>query len=186
MAIQWDGRTGDEGFATRIASVVIVSAIISTACSYAVFKMQAPATVKPNTGEITKLQSETAGLEASLRDQIAETAALRREMAVLTSDNGIIARLVGHIKRLREQNQMLSEIVTRSGNTAPDMGERFPANGLAASGMDGAAMTEQNVASPTRLMVVTPPQKKEAEPQPSPAKETKAEPSDKPETKDGA
>lgn len=147
MAIQWDGRTGDEGLATRIASVVIVSAIISTACSYAVFKMQAPATFKPNTGEITKLQSETAGLEASLRDQIAETAALRREMAVLTSDNGIIARLVGHIKTLREQNQMLSEIVTRSGNTAPDMGERFPANGLAASGMDGAAMTEQNVAS---------------------------------------
>ncbi|WP_171319249.1 hypothetical protein [Ochrobactrum soli] len=107
-------------------------------------------------------------------------------MAALTSDNGIIARLVGHIKTLREQNQMLSEIITRSGNSAADMGERFPANGLAESGMDGAAMTEQNVASPTRLMVVTPTKKKEAEPQPAPAKETKAEPSDKPVTKDGA
>lgn len=187
MAIQWNGRIRDDGFVTRMTSVVIVSAIISATCSYAIFRMQAPPATRPSTGAIVKLQSEVAGLEESLRSQIAETAALRREMAVLTSDNGIIARLVGHVKTLREQNHMLSEIVARSGNTTPDTDDRYPANSLASSGMDGgAAITGQNVSSPTRLMVVTPTKKTEPGPEPAPARKTRAQEPPKSETKDGA
>ncbi|GLU29918.1 hypothetical protein [Brucella sp. NBRC 12950] len=164
MSVEWENGDDRDGFALQMLAVVVVSAIISAIGGWGLAKLTHGPSPKMDRSEITALQRKTAAFEDSLKQQVLETATLRRQLANLTSENGIIVRLVGHVKALKERNQLLTEIVMQQQE---NVGSRtgISANGLTMTGAEGAALSEQNIASPTRLMVVTPSKNSKAEPE---------------------
>ncbi|OYR17609.1 hypothetical protein CEV31_4336 [Brucella thiophenivorans] len=95
-------------------------------------------------------------------------------------ENGVIDRMVGHLKSLQQRNAMLSEIVFEKPSNS-----KVSANGLIMPGLEGAGVTEQNFASPTRLMIVTPSVKPASAPA-EPKKIVKADQSDANSNTEGA
>jgi hypothetical protein len=130
--------------------------------------------------EILMLKRKAESTGSNYSNLVADQASLRLELHKVTSDDGILSRIVTHITQLRSREselftliqQVVSPMETQSGHGTP-----VAANGLTLSGVEQSAVTEQNYASPSRLMIVTPTAKPElrASPASSPVTEKTTE-----------
>ncbi|WP_143850937.1 hypothetical protein [Brucella thiophenivorans] len=180
MTSHWDKNDSVLSSSIRLIAVGVVSSLVTLAAVWIVSGKTDAASGKELTSKLAELERKFDAQSQNHEDLVIRHARLRNELTSLTMENGVIDRMVGHLKSLQQRNAMLSEIVFEKPSNS-----KVSANGLIMPGLEGAGVTEQNFASPTRLMIVTPSVKPASAPA-EPKKIVKADQSDANSNTEGA
>ncbi|GAA5628139.1 hypothetical protein Brsp05_03435 [Brucella sp. NBRC 12953] len=109
MAIVWEQRDREAGFVRQMLMSILVSGIVSVACNVFVPRPHIVAQRPANPRELGVPKGVLDSLEVRLRKTTLATAALHRDFAVLTAENGILNRVIAHMQAIREENALLSQ-----------------------------------------------------------------------------
>jgi len=143
---------------------MLTSTIVSIICNSFYNEPKSERQLEKLKYEILLLRRKVDSTSSNYNNLVADQAALRLELHKVTSDDGVLSRIVTHITQLRSRSsEMLTLMQQIASPMEPQSGQGTPvaANGLTLSGVEQSAVTEQNYASPSRLMIVTPTAKPE-------------------------